>query len=221
MVERWRVLIADDHGVTRAGVRVLLESIDDVDVIGEAATGAEAVQRAIEGEANLVVMDLTMPEGGGLEAIAQLKAKDPSIEILALTVHEEHSYAVDAINAGASGFLTKSASIHDVRAALDALRSGGSYIAPAVAQRLIRSAVTGSRSGDGVSIGPEAVTNRERDVLQLLAEGLSARMIAKRLGISERTVNTHVGNLYRRMGVTNRVDAIRAGMRAGLVEFPR
>lgn len=220
----WRVVIADDHAVTRQGIRVMLDLRDDVEVVGEAGTGAEAVRIATERNANLVLMDLNMPEMGGVAATRRLKEVAPDVAVIVLTVHEDDGAIKDAIQAGASGYLAKSSGASDIRSAIDALRTHGVYMSPSVTRSVLRSASLGFRNGHRPSPAAgtkERITAREREILRLLGDGLTARSIGTRLGISERTVNTHVGNLYRRMGVTNRVEAIRAAMRAGLVDLPR
>lgn len=221
MSVKWKVLIVDDHAVTRHGLKLMAENLDDVEVVGEAETGAEALRAAREFQPNVVLMDLDMPEMGGIEAIGHLKKDMPDVDVLVLTVHEDEEAVFDAISAGASGYLAKSASVDEIRGALRALRSGGAYITPTMAGKALRFV---SRKADEVKRTAEAVdmtTPREREILDLLGRGFSARRIASRLGISERTVNTHVGHIYRRLGVNNRVDAVREGMRLGLVESPR
>lgn len=222
MIEpRCRILICDDHAVTRHGLRLMAETIDGVEVVGEAETGGEALEKASTLRPDLVMMDLDMPEMGGLEAIRKLKAEMPEVDVLVLTVHEEEQPIFDAIASGAAGYLAKSSGVDEIRGALVAVRAGGGYITPAMAGRALRYV---SKKADDVNRAASAVdmtTPREREILALLGKGLSARRIATRLSISERTVNTHVGHIYRRLGVNNRVDAVREGMRLGLVESPR
>ncbi len=217
----WRVLIADDHAVTRSGIRLMAEMVDGFEVVGEAATGTEAIRLCGELHPDLVLMDLQMPEMHGIECTRRVKEQFPDIQVLILTVHEDEEAVFEAIRAGASGYLSKTASVSDVRTALDAVRSGGTYLTPSIAGIAIRSLSKRVNEAHKASRASDLTTQREREVLGLLAKGLSARAIASRLGISERTVNTHIGHAYRKLGVNNRVDAILAAMRLGLVETPR
>lgn len=217
----WRVVVADDHAVARHGIRLLVESLHGVEVVGEAATGAEAVELARDLEPDLVLMDLDMPEMGGVEAIAQLKEHMPALPVLVLTVHEDGEAVYEAIRVGAAGYLSKAASIDVIREAFTALRSGGAYLTPTIAASALSHLSAKAEEARLAAVADELTTPREREILALLGRGLSARRIASRLGISERTVNTHVGHIYRRLGVNNRVDAVREGMRLGLVESPR
>lgn len=217
-----RVVLADDHPVTRAGIRAMLEMIDDVMVVGDAATGEEAVEVVRERDASIVLMDINMTGMSGIEATRAIKQQRPATSVIILSVHDDEPAIIEALRAGASAYLTKSSSLREIREALDSVRVDGVYLAPAVTGQVLRSAVrmvSGANGGARAEPGGD-LTERERQVLLLLGEGLTARAIAHRLEISERTVNTHVGNLYRRMGVNNRVDAVRAGMRAGLIETP-
>jgi DNA-binding NarL/FixJ family response regulator len=219
--QTWRVLIADDHAVTRQGIVLLSQGLRDVEVAGEASTGREAIELCRVVRPNLVLMDLDMPEMGGVDAIRVLKDEWPDLAILVLTVHEDGEAVFEAIRAGASGYLAKSCTIDDIRRAFDAVRAGGAYLTSSIAGTALDYL---SRKADEVHDATSAIettTPREREVLALLGRGLSARRIASRLGISERTVNTHIGHIYRRFGVNNRVDAVREGMRLGLVESPR
>lgn len=214
----WRIVVADDHAVTRSGIRMMLESIDGVEVVGEAATGSQALRLCEELEPDAVLMDIEMPDMDGIHATEQIRAEHPGVGVLMLTVHEHGDAVFEAMRAGASGYLPKSASLDEVREAVDTLRAGGTYMTPSLAGLAIRSL---TRKVDDVREAAkmaEMTTPREREVLELLSQGLSARAIARRLGISERTVNTHIGHVYRKLGVNNRVDAVLAGLKLGLVE---
>lgn len=215
-----RILIADDHAVTRSGIRILAELEGSIEVVAEAATGAEAVRLCDEVEPDLVLMDLQMPEMGGVEAIGVLRERHPDLPILVLTVHEDEDAVFEAIRAGATGYLPKSASTAEVHEALHAIRDGQTYMPPAIAGLAIRSLSRHIDESGRASKSSGLLTDRETEVLQLLATGLSARNIGGTLGISERTVNTHIGHVYRKLDVNNRVDAIVAGMRLGIVDAP-
>lgn len=211
------VVVADSQEVARRGIRAMLETIDDVYVVGEASSGAEALRACAEHAATALVLDLRMPDIDGIETIRRLRRSRPRAAVVVLTNDEDEAVVVDAICAGASAYLTKSASLGEMRDAIASLDSSGVYLSPAVAARLLASV-----AGDpGDEILDPGVTPRERQVLDLLAHGLAARAIGSRLGISERTVNSHIESLYRRLGVTNRVDCLREAMRRRLVAVPR
>lgn len=216
----FRIVVADDHAVTRSGVRMIAELYADFEVVGEGSTGAEAVELARRLSPDLVVMDLKMPEMGGIEAIAALKEEFPDLPVLVFTVHEDGNAILEAMRAGATGYLPKSASCEDIHEAIKAVRAGDTYISPQMAGLAIKWLSRKMDEANRASLLTEVITPREREVLALLGTGLSSRSIAKRLGTGERTVNTHIGHLYRKLGVNNRVDAVLAGMRVGLVETP-
>ncbi|MFN2614360.1 MAG: response regulator [Actinomycetota bacterium] len=214
LIPAWRILLVEDQPLTRRGIRAILESIPDVTVVGEAATGAEAVDRAIEFGANLVLMDLNLPEMDGLEATRRLRARTNGAAIVVLTVRDDQDAIREAFRAGASGFISKSAGIGELSTMLRSLATDGVYLRPPDTSKLL----------SVISARPEAppfqLTTREQQVLELLALGLSARGMGANLGIGERTVNTYVANLYRKMGVNNRVSAVREGFRLHLIAPP-
>lgn len=220
MIEHLRVLVVDDHEVVRRGVRLMAESGPAVTVVAEAATGVEAIERCRELRPDVVLMDVDMPDLDGVSAARQLRDDMPEVVVLMLTVHEDEETIVSAVSAGASGYLTKAAGAGELGQALDAVRHGGAYLTPLAASRALRSLSRRSATHARATSVADMTTAREREILELLARGLPAREIARRLGISERTVNAHVGHIYRRLGVRNKVDAIREGMRLGLVEVP-
>ena len=213
-----RIILADDHAITRSGIRVMAESIDGLEVVAECSTGMEVLQACAQLEPNIVLMDLQMPQMGGLEATRRIKQEFPGVEVLVLTVSEDEDAVFDAIHAGAAGYLSKSCTADDLREAIAAVRAGGSYMTPSVAGMAIRSLSHRAEKVREAARVAEVMTGRERQVLAHLSRGQSARSIADNLGISERTVNTHIGHVYRKLGVNNRVDAVLEGLRLGLVE---
>lgn len=215
-----RVLIADDHGVVREGIRLLIAGVDGVEIVGEARDGAEAIELCRELEPDAVLMDVDMPEMDGVAAARRLRDELPAVRVLVLTVHEDEETIFDAVRAGASGYVTKSAGSAELAEALGALAQGGAYMTPLAARKALRYLAQQAEVAERAARAADVTTEREREILGLLAHGLSAREVAARLGISERTVNTHVGHIYRRLGVRNRVDAVREGIRLGLVEAP-
>src|SRR6266540_2696551 len=216
-----RVLVVDDHSVTRHGVVLLCTAAEGVEVIGEAADGNEAIERVGELLPDVVLMDVDMPRRDGISATKQIRQDHPNVGVVVLTVHEDQETIFEAIKAGASGYLPKSATLDDIRSAVKAVAAGGSFLDPVQARKLLHQF---NRYADETKAAADIyylLTGREREILALLAEGLTSRQIASQLVISERTVNTHIGNIYRKLHVNNRVDAVREAMRIRLVEPPR
>lgn len=194
-----RVLLVDDHALVRGGLRAVLATTDDCEVVGEAATGEEAVDRAADLRPDVVVMDLSMPGAGGVDATARLRAAMPAVRVLVLTTFSDDHRVRAALAAGATGYLLKDAAPDDVVAAVRAAARDETPIDPRVARALLPGVAATDR-------GPE-LPPRERDVLVRIARGLSNRQIATELGIAERTVKVHVGSLFRRIGVADRTSA--------------
>ncbi|MFL5643213.1 MAG: response regulator [Chloroflexota bacterium] len=204
---RIRVLIVDDHAMVRRGMRDFLELHDDLEVVGEAANGREALAQVAALLPDVVVMDLLMPDLDGIAATAQLKALHPAIEVVVITSFIEEERITAALEAGASGFLLKDAEADDLAAAIRSARAGEVYLDPAVAgivARRLRARPDGT-GGHGEAVG--RLTARERDVLAAVARGLSNRAIADELGIAERTARTHVSNILAKLGLTSRTQA--------------
>lgn len=194
-----RVLLVDDHALVRSGLRAVLATTDDCEVVGEAATGEEAVARTPSLRPDVVVMDLSMPGAGGVEATRGVRAASPTTRVLVLTTFSDDDRVRAALAAGATGYLLKDATPDDVVAAVRAAARDEAPIDPRVARALL----PGARVADP---GPD-LPPRERDVLVRIARGMSNRQIATELGIAERTVKVHVGSLFRRIGVADRTSA--------------
>jgi DNA-binding NarL/FixJ family response regulator len=213
-----RVMVVDDHEVVRQGVRALVGALAQTEVVAEASDGAEALDRCRESQPQAVLMDVDMPRMSGVEATRRLRAEMPEVGILMFTVHEDEATIFDAVRAGADGYIPKSAGVGELGSALSAVRSGGAYLTPLAAERALRYLSDRSSVAERSVRGKDVTTAREREILEMLARGMSARSIATELGIGERTVNTHVAHIYRRLGVRNRVDAVREGIRLGIVD---
>ena len=213
-----RVLLVDDHAMVRRGMRDFLELHDDIEVVGEAADGGEAVERAEELRPDIVVMDLMMPNLDGIEATARIKAAHPELEVIALTSFIEEARVVAAIEAGASGFLLKDAEADELAAAIRAAAAGEVHLDPAVAGIVARRMRDGGRAGGGTDQkdGIGTLTARERDVLARVARGLPNRQIAADLGITERTARTHVSNILAKLGLASRTQAALLAVQHGL-----
>jgi DNA-binding NarL/FixJ family response regulator len=205
---RIRVLIVDDHAMVRRGMRDFLDLHPDLEVVGEAGDGAEAIEAAARLRPDVVVMDLVMPGIDGIAATSQLKSNHPSIEIVAITSFIEEDRIAAAIEAGASGFLLKDAEADDLAGAIRSAYGGEVYLDPAVAGIIARRMRDAGRNGaDRSDDGIARLTARERDVLACVARGLSNRAIADELGMAERTARTHVSNILAKLGLTSRTQA--------------
>ena len=205
------MLIVDDHAMVRRGMRDFLDLHDDLEVVGEAGDGVEALAMTAALLPDVVVMDLLMPGMDGIAATAELKARHPAIEVVVITSFIEEDRITAAIEAGASGFLLKDAEADDLAGAIRAARAGEVYLDPAVAGIVARRMRTGGEAAGGAAGRSEAavasLTARERDVLACVARGLSNRAIADELGMAERTARTHVSNILAKLGLTSRTQA--------------
>jgi DNA-binding NarL/FixJ family response regulator len=210
---RIRLLLVDDHGVVRRGLRGYLELLDDIEIVGEAENGRQGVEAARSLLPDVVLMDLLMPELDGVGAITAIKAELPQIEIVALTSFVEEARVTAALEAGASGFILKDAEADDVANAIRAAHRGEVHLDPAVAALLAR------RVRERAAAAPQAepLTDREREVLGLVARGLSNKAIADRLAITERTARTHVSNILGKLGLASRTQAALYAVEHGLV----
>jgi DNA-binding NarL/FixJ family response regulator len=208
-----KVLIADDHGVVRGGLRLLLDRQPDIEVVAEAADGAEAVAEALAARPDLAILDVAMPRLTGLQAAREIKAHIPSVNVLILSMHDDERYLFEALKAGASGYVLKHEADHDLVAAARAVARGESFLTNAAQRSLVREWMA-----DG-SEGPrEPLTPREQEVLKLIAEAHTNREISEILHLAEKTVESHRANILRKLGMRDRVELVRYAIRRGLVE---
>jgi len=218
-----RVLIADDHAVVRQGLRTFLELQEDIDVVGEAADGAQALQAAAALEPDVVLMDLVMPELDGVAAIERLRERAPATRVLVLTSFLDEDKVLPAIRAGAAGYLLKDVEPAELVRAIRTVDGGDSQLHPAVAARVLRELAGEAEEGDGTGDGRSgqrhgSLTARELEVLALLARGGANKAIAFELGVAEKTVKTHVGNILSKLGLSDRTQAALYAVREGLVD---
>jgi DNA-binding NarL/FixJ family response regulator len=209
-----RVLIADDHPVFRGGLRAMLEVEEDVEVIGEAGTGTEVLSLVDSLRPDLVMMDLNMPELDGVAATRQIARDHPGVRILVLTMFDDDDSVFAAMRAGAHGYLLKGASPVDVRHAVHVVAAGGAMFGPAVAQRVIEFFARPRPSSTALAF-PQ-LTDREHEILDLLARGQTNAAIATRLHISQKTVRNHVSNIFTKLAVADRAQAVARARDAGL-----
>jgi NarL family two-component system response regulator LiaR len=208
------VLIVDDHAVVREGLRTFLELQDDIQVVGEAGDGSEALERAAELRPDVILMDLVMPRLDGVGAMRRLHTTLPASRVIVLTSFLDEDRLMPAIQAGAAGYLLKNAEPAELVRAIRAAHVGETIIDPSAAARLVRAIARGARTG---AADVERLTRREHEVLELIARGESNKRIALALGISEKTVKTHVGHVLAKLGVTDRTQAALLAVRDGLV----
>ncbi len=207
-----RVLIADDHTIVRSGVRLLLATEPDIDVIGEARDGVEALAEIELLQPDVVLMDIAMPGLDGLAATREIKSRWPQINIIVLTMHRQDEYFFEALRAGASGYILKGAETSDLINAVRVANRGEVFLYPSMAQRLVKDYL----SRDSSTSGP-ALSAREKEILQLLAEGYSNQEIAEKLVLSPSTVHTHRSNLMSKLGLNTRHELVEYARRRGLV----
>jgi len=219
-VESLKVLVVDDHALFRRGLQMVLEQETDIDVIGEAADGAEAVAKAQELMPDVVLMDVRMPKRSGIEATQEIKDLLPHAKILMLTISDEEADLYDAIKAGASGYLLKEISIEEVADAIRSVWAGQSRISPSMASKLLNEFAAISKRGDERRQVPAPrLTEREMEVLGLVAEGLNNREIGVRLFISENTVKNHIRNILEKLHLHSRMEAVVYAVREKLLEI--
>jgi len=200
------IVLADDHGVLRGGLRALLNAEDDFEVVGEAASGDEALQVAAELQPDIVLLDLNMPGPGGIEVTRRLREQLPETRVLVLTVHEDEGLLREAIDSGASGYIIKRAVESELINAIRAVSRGEMYIHPSMTRALLHKPAESTSAPSGAH---ESLTPRETDVLRLIVRGYTNRQAAEELGLSVRTVETHRANLMGKLGLKSRVELVR------------
>lgn len=213
-----RVLIVDDHAMFRDGIRSLLEAYGDMEIVGEAAHGREAIEKVHELAPEVVLMDIAMPVMGGLEATRRIQKESPNTRVLVLTQYEDSEYILSMLRAGASGYISKTATASELISAIGTVHKGESFLYPPAATTLIKEYLT--HAGKEKS-EYECLTNREREILQLIAEGRTNREIADSLFISVKTVLGHRTNIMEKLGFHNRTELIKYAISKGLIEMPR
>ena len=219
-MEPIRVLVVDDHALFRRGLEIVLAQESDIEVVGEAGDGAEAVEQAADLLPDVVLMDVRMPRRSGIEACTAIKDVVPSARIIMLTISDEEGDLYEAIKAGATGYLLKEISIDEVATAIRAVAGGQSLISPAMASKLLTEFATLiKRDGDRQQVPAPRLTERELEVLRLVARGLNNRDIAKQLFISENTVKNHIRNILEKLQLHSRMEAVVYAVREKLLEI--
>jgi DNA-binding NarL/FixJ family response regulator len=209
-----KVLIADDHGIVRSGLRLLLERQPDIEVIGEAADGAEAREIAVRERPDLAILDVRMPKLTGLQVTREIKRQAPEVAVLILSMHDDERYLFEALKAGASGYVLKTQADADLVEAIRAVERGEPFLTPGAQQALIKDVLERGRDSED----EEQLTPREEEIVKLVAEAHTTRQIAEILHLSEKTVENHRGNAMRKLGMRDRVELVRYAIRRGLIE---
>ena len=215
-----RLVLADDHAVVRSGTRELLEQEQDLKIVGEASNGEEAVRLAQEMQPDVLVMDVRMPKMSGVEATRRIKAESPDVKVLVLTAHDDDEYVFALLQAGANGYLLKTAEIEELVRAIRTVAAGQSALAPEVTGKVVAQFTSGKSLPDVLSGGQQnydGLTDRELSILELVGQGLSNKQIGKQLFISDRTVQAHLSNIFSKLGVNSRTEAVMHAVRKGWI----
>jgi len=210
-----RILIADDHGLVRRGLRLILDAKPDLEVVAEAGDGAEAVKLALTAEIDLAILDISMPRMTGLQATRELRRRRPDLRVLVLSMHESEHYLYEALKAGASGYVVKRVADRDLVEACRATMRGEPFLYPGAVTALITAYLQAVRNGEEPR---NLLTPRETEVIKLVAESYTNRQIADALTISEKTVDRHRSNILEKLGMRDRVELTRYAIRNGLIE---
>ena len=212
------LILADDHAVVRSGIRMLLEAQPDIEIVAEAESGRQAVEQVRQLRPDVVLMDIQMPELNGIEATKQIKKMVPGTAVLALTMYEDDQYFFEMLHAGASGYVPKRAAPDDLVTAIRTVARGEIFLYPSLATRLVQDYLKRAGSGEQPLVYDD-LTPREREVLVLIAEGLTNAEIANRLIISVKTVDRHRENIMRKLNMHNRIDLVKYAIRTGLIDL--
>lgn len=211
------VLLADDHEIVREGLRAMLQAQEDIEVVGEAENGRQIIKMTRQKNPDLVIMDIAMPDLNGIDATMALKEEFPDIRVIALSMHSDKRFVLGMLKAGASGYLLKECAFQELITAVRSVLSGGAYISPKIAGHVLSDYV--QKSADKAASGIETLSGREREVLQLIAEGKSTKEIASSLNISVKTVETRRKGLMDKLGVKTIADLVKFAIREGMISY--
>jgi len=213
-----RVLVVDDHTLFRQGIVGLLDSQPDVEVVGQAATGKDALTAAVETSPDVVLMDISMPGTTGLSVTAEIKARRPDAKVLMLTIHDREDYLYQALRAGASGYVLKGADVHELLDAVRRAHRGEVYLYPTATKALVSDYLRRARAGNDQA-GYDGLSDREREILQLIAQGRTTPQIAAELSLSPHTVQTHRDHIMAKLGLHSKAALIKYAIAKGLIEL--
>jgi DNA-binding NarL/FixJ family response regulator len=221
MIDEIRLVLADDHAVVRSGTRELLEQQPDLKIIGEASDGDEAIRLTGELQPDVVVMDIRMPKTSGVEATKTIKSTYPDVKVLVLTAHDDDEYVFALLQAGANGYLLKTAEIEELVRAIRTVAAGKSALAPEVTGKVVAQFTSGKSLPEVLTESQDnfdGLTDRELDILRLVGQGLSNKQIGKQLFISDRTVQAHLSNIFSKLNVSSRTEAVMHAVRRGWID---
>jgi two-component system, NarL family, response regulator NreC len=212
-----RIVVADDHTLIRGGIVGLLNAQPDMEVVGEAGTGTQTLEQTARHHPEVVLLDVTMPDGNGLETARQIKQRFPDVQVLMLTVHDRQDYLFQALRSGAAGYILKGADVQDLLDGVRAVRRGEVYLHPSLTKRLVTDVLRRATSGEDPG-HLDSLSERERDVLRLIAQGKTSNEIAQTLFLSPHTVQTHRDHIMEKLDLHRKADLIRYAIRTGLVD---
>lgn len=213
-----RILLADDHAILRAGLVRLLGEEKDIEVVGEAENGREAVQKALELHPDIVLMDIGMPVMNGMEATKQIKKRDADVKVLVLTMHDNEEYLFQVLQAGAAGYVLKKAADSDLVNAIHVVSRGDCFLYPSAAKMVVEDYLNKLKHGQEPTSSFDTLTDREREILTLVAEGYTNREIAETLFISVKTVETHKANIMEKLNLHKRAELVKYAIKKGMLQ---
>lgn len=216
-MDKIRVLVVDDHPLVRSGIRKIVELEDDIEIVAEAGTSREAVEKVAVSNPDVVLMDLDLPDASGVEATRKIKEKFPAVGVVALTIHDDRDYLLEMVRAGAAGYVLKDVEPGGLVSAIRAVKQGNSYMSPSAVKKLLCEFTRLSTGREEEKV--EGLTAREQEVLRLIARGQSNKEIGTALAISEKTVKNHVTSIFRKIGVDDRTEAALYAIRHGLADI--
>jgi two-component system response regulator NreC len=217
-MDKIRLLLADDHAVLRAGLALLVNAQPDMTVVGEAATGLETIEKAQSLEPDVILMDITMPEPGGIEAAKEITSKNPDTKVLFLTMHEDEAFLREALRARASGYVPKRAADNDLLSAIRAIYQGDIYVHPTMTRPLLDNLFLEANRRDRPETDSyDRLSDREKEVLQLVAQGYTNKQIADKLFLSVKTIETYKARIMEKLGFHNRAELVRFALKKGLL----
>lgn len=218
MNEKIKVMLCDDHAILRSGLSRLLGEQEDIEVVGEAENGREAVQKVQELYPDIVLMDIGMPVMNGMEATKQIKKRNPDVKVLVLTMHDNEEYLFQVLQAGASGYVLKKAADSDLINAIHVVARGDCFLYPSAAKMVVEDYLDKLKTGQEPTSSFDSLTDREREILKLVAEGYTNREIAESLFISVKTVETHKSNIMEKLNLHKRAELVRYAIKKGILQ---
>jgi len=214
-----KVVVADDHTILRQGIKALLDNQEGIEVVGEAKDGREAIKTIEELLPDVILMDIAMPGLNGLEATRRIKKKFPKTKVVVLTMHANEEYIFQILNAGADGYLVKETAFQDLISAINAVHKGGAFMSPSISKKVMTDYI--QRAQGEEKVGFDTLTTREREILQLVAEGNSNKKIAEALFISPKTVETHRAHIMDKLNIHDRAGLIKYAIRKGMINLDK